>query len=163
MSLRCFYFSLFFLISFAIYADDTGITKVRLKQQNDTTYMLEADFPQVLLSSFSAPVLPERFRFVDFKSENNSGWITLYATMATSGAPLTSEDELLLPWNRNGVDFTAQWQDGTVYKKVFYRSLKGIHIPLKELMPQVKSTQDVLVEHFVNGLKHQRHFIRRRL
>ena len=114
-----------------VYADDPGITKVRLKQLNDTSYILEADVPQILLSTLKTPILPDRFRFIEFSYDDKSGWITQRATITTTGPPLSPDDEFLLPWNRNGVAFTAQWIDGTIHKKLFYRSLDGIHIPMK--------------------------------
>ena len=141
-------------------ADDPGITKVRLIQQTDTSYLLEADVPQILLNTISRPVLPDRFEMTDFDFTNQSGWITLKMTLATSGASLSPGDEILLPWLRNGIDFTAQWLDGSTYKGLFNRSLDGIHIPMAEVMPSDKTTWEVLQESFVMGLKHVRfHYI----
>ena len=52
-----------FLLGYTIpvHADDPGITKVRLIQQTDTSYLLEADVPQILLNTIKRPVLPDRF------------------------------------------------------------------------------------------------------
>ncbi len=99
-------FTIIFNIGIA-FADDPGITKVRLIQLNDTSYVFEADISQTLLWAIKSPVFPDRFQFSDFDFENQSGWITLSATLTTSGAPLSSNDEILLPWARNGVDITA--------------------------------------------------------
>ena len=146
-------FTIIFNIGIA-FADDPGITKVRLIQLNDTSYVFEADISQTLLWAIKSPVFPDRFQFSDFDFENQSGWITLSATLTTSGAPLSSKDEILLPWARNGVDITAQWDDGTTYKGLFTRSLGGIHIPLSELMPFQKSTAKVFAENFLLGIRH---------
>jgi hypothetical protein len=136
------------------FADDPGITKVRLIQVNDTSYVLEADVSQTLLWAIKSPVFPDRFQFSDFDFENQSGWITLRATLSTSGAPLSSEDEILLPWSRNGVDITAQWEDGTTSKGFFTRTLGGIHIPLSELLPEQKSTGEIFAEYMLLGFRH---------
>lgn len=155
MIIRCVLFLLLFIIplSFA-YADDPGITKVRLIQLSDTSYMLEADVPQALLWSIKKPILPERFHFIEFNSEDQSGWITQRATFTTSGSPLSPEDEIILPWTRNGVDFTVQWIDGTIHKKLFYRTLGGIHVLMTELLPKIRTTTDVVQESFLLGINH---------
>jgi len=149
-----FFGFLLFTISFEVIADDPGITKVRLIQQTDTSYLLEADVPQILLNTIKRPVLPDRFQMTNFDFTNQSGWITLKMTITTSGSSLSPEDEIVLPWLRNGIDFTAQWLDGSIYKGLFNRSLNGIHIPLAEVMPKHKTTQEVLEESFLQGLKH---------
>ena len=136
------------------YADDPGITKVRLIQQTDTSYIFEADVPQMILSSIKKPILPERFTHTDFELNTQSGWITLKTIISTSGSPFNKDDEILLPWLRNGVDFTAQWKGGKTYKGLFNRSLEGIHIPLAELMPTSKSTKEILAEGLGLGLSH---------
>lgn len=137
-----------------IRADDPGITKVRLIQLNDTSYRLEADVSQAVLWAIKSPVFPQRFRFSDFDYESQSGWITLRTTFTTSGESLSPEDEILLPWTRNGVDITVQWKEGDVYKGFFTRTLNGIHIPLRELMPDEKSTLEIVRENMLSGFKH---------
>ena len=140
--------------SISAFADDPGITKVRLIQQTDTVYLFEADVPSNILSAISPPVFPERFRLMDFNYADQSGWITLRVTIVTSGPPLSRDDEIVLPWLRNGVDFTVQWMDGTTYKGLFNRTLNGIHIPMNEVMPTAKTTREVLQEGFLLGLNH---------
>jgi len=142
------------IIANSAFADDPGITKVRLIQQTDTSYIFEADVAQNLFSSIKNPILPERFTYQNFELSNQSGWITLKTVISSSGSPFNKDDEILLPWLRNGVDFTAQWKDGKTFKGLFNRSLKGIHIPLAELMPNNKSTSEVLIEGMSIGLSH---------
>ena len=151
---------LYFLVLISIccvisaHGDDPGITKVRLIQQTDTVYLFEADVPRNILSSIQAPLFPERFRISNFEYSDQSGWITLRMTISTSGAPLSKDEEIVLPWLRNGVDFTVQWQDGSTFKGLFNRSLNGIHVPMNEVMPTVKSTREVVEEGFLLGLNH---------
>ena len=152
---RCFSLFTYFVFQVSvILADDPGITKVRLIQQTDSVYLLEADVPQVLLNTIREPIFPVRFEMTDFNYTNQSGWITLQMTITAKGEGLTREDEILLPWFRNGIDFTAQWSDGETFKGLFNRSSRGIVIPLTNLLPSEKSTMEVLHFGFTHGLEH---------
>ena len=135
-------------------ADDPGITKVRLIQETDTSYIFELDIARQFLWTIKAPILPDRFRISDPDYEDQSGWITLKVKITTSGEPFSSKDEILLPWQRNGVDITVQWKDGQTYKGLFNKTLNGIHIPMSKLMPVQKTTREVLQESFVMGIRH---------
>ena len=46
-------------------ADDPGITKVRLIQETDTSYIFELDIARQFLWTIKAPILPDRFRISD--------------------------------------------------------------------------------------------------
>jgi len=144
----------FLLVCNIAFADDPGIAKVRLIQQTNTTYTFEIDIAQSLLWTIKEPVFPERFNLSDLEYEDQSGWITLRAKISTKQEPLSPKDEIVLPWIRNGVDISVQWNDGRIYKGLYQRTLDGIHIPLKELMPVNKKTEEVLQENFELGVKH---------
>ena len=149
-----FSLAILIIISSTVFADDPGITKVRLIQETDTSYILEVDISQSILWTIKAPILPGRFKISDPEYKNQSGWITLKALISTSEEPFSQKDEIILPWLRNGVDITVQWKDGKTYKGLFRRTLNGIHIPLKELMPVHKTTAEVIQEGFSLGVKH---------
>jgi len=138
----------------AVSADDPGITKVRLIQETDTSYIFELDIARQFLWTIKAPILPDRFRISDPQYEDQSGWITMKAKITTADESLSPKDEILLPWQRNGVDITVQWKDGKTYKGLFNRTLNGIHIPLSELMPVQKTTREVFQESFIMGVRH---------
>ena len=142
------------LICGAVSADDPGITKVRLIQETDTSYIFELDIARQFLWTIKAPILPDRFRISDPQYEDQSGWITMKAKITTADESFSPKDEILLPWQRNGVDITVQWKDGKTYKGLFNRTLNGIHIPLSELMPVQKTTLEVLQESFEMGVRH---------
>jgi len=144
----------FLLTCVAVFADDPGITKARLIQETDTSYTFEVDIAQSLLWAIKAPVFPDRFKIVDLNVKNQSGWITLKAHITTSQDPLSHEDEIVLPWTRNGADITVQWKDGTTYKGLYQRTLDGIHVPIKELMTIQKTTKEVFGENFMMGMNH---------
>lgn len=142
------------IISKDAYADDPGITKARLIQQTDSTYMMEIDIAQQLLYTLKTPVFPARFMVSEPELENQSGWLTIRFMIKSSGAGLGPDDELLLPWMRNGADVTVQWLDGSIFKGLFNRSLEGIKVPMSELMPTTKTTREVVTEGLRLGLTH---------
>lgn len=135
-------------------ADDVGITKARLIQKSEKSYVLEADITRVLVWAIKPPIFPDRFQVSELKYVNQSGWIVVQATATTSGDPLSAQDEILLPWMRNGVAITVQLLDGSIRQGVFLRALEGIHIPMRMLMTTAMPLVDVCIEHFKIGLKH---------
>lgn len=149
-------FSILTLLSCATsgFADDVGITKARLFQKTETRYVLEADVPQVLVWAIKAPIFPDRFQVSKLQYINRAGWIVVRATATTTGGPLSAQDEILLPWMRNGAALTAQWLDGPIHQGLFLRSMEGIHVQMRLLMPSTQSLREVCVEHFSLGLKH---------
>ena len=151
---RIIFLAVMILFCGPVYADDPGITKVRLIQETDTSYIFELDIARQFLWTIKAPILPDRFRISDPDYEDQSGWITLKVKITTSGEPFSSKDEILLPWQRNGVDITVQWKDGQTYKGLFNKTLNGIHIPMSKLMPVQKTTREVIQESFVMGIRH---------
>jgi hypothetical protein len=146
---------LILLISYsAAWADDPGITKVRLIQESDTSYIFELDIAAQYLWTLAPPILPEGFQVSDPEYEDQSGWITVKARITTSGRSFTPADEMILPWQRAGADITVQWKDGHTFKGLYNRTLEGIHIPMGELMPVSKTSWEVLRESFALGLLH---------
>lgn len=135
-------------------ADDVGITKARLIQETEKSYVLEADLTQVLVWAIKAPIFPDRFQVSKLDYINQAGWIVVQATATTAGEPLSARDEILLPWMRNGASLTVQWLDGSVHQGLFLRSLEGIRVPMKLLMPSTQPLSEVCIEHFTLGLKH---------
>ncbi len=135
-------------------ADDVGITKARLIQKSEKSYVIEADVTQALVWAIKAPIFPDRFQVSDLAYVNQSGWIVVQATATTAGEPLSPRDEVLLPWMRNGAALTVQWLDGSVNQGLFLRTLEGIHVPVGLLMPATQSLGEVCREHFTIGLKH---------
>ena len=136
------------------WADDVGISKARLIQQSEKSYVLEVDVTRALVWAIKAPIFPDRFQVSELAFINQAGWIVVQATASTAGEPLSAEDEILLPWMRNGAAITVQWQDGSLQQGLFLRSLEGIHVPMRLLMPTTQSLADVCRQHAAIGLKH---------
>ena len=155
MKLRRLFFSILFVfLSASAFADDPGITKVRLIQLSDSTYQLEADVSQQLIWAIKQPIFPDRFMVSEVEYENRKGWIVATSVATSNSTALGPEDELLLPWLRNGVDLTVQWLDGTIKKGLFIRSLDGIHIPMSQLISEEKTSFDIVKEYSILGFKH---------
>jgi len=140
--------------SITAWADDVGITKARLIQKTDNSYILEVDVPEQLVWAIKAPIFPDRFQVSEPEYIKQGGWVVMQAEASTTGEPLSSRDEILLPWARNGADITAQWLDGSINKGLFLRSLEGIHVPLHLLMPSATTMRELFNEHFTSGLNH---------
>jgi hypothetical protein len=107
-----------------------------------------------LVWAIKAPIFPDRFQVSKLEHINQAGWIVVQATATTTGEPLSAQDEILLPWMRNGAALTVQWLDGSVHQGLFLRSLEGIRVPMRLLIPSTQSLREVCVEHFTLGLKH---------
>ena len=135
-------------------SDDVGITRARLIQKSEKSYVLETDVTRALVWAIKVPIFPDRFQVSELAYVNQSGWIVVQATATTTGEPLSARDRILLPWMRNGAAITVQWLDGSVYQGLFLRSLEGIHVPLRLLMPSAATLGEVCREHFTIGLKH---------
>ena len=135
-------------------ADDVGITKTRLIQKTEKSYVLEADVPQALIWAIKTPIFPDRFQVAGQEYITQSGWIVVQVTATTSSEPLSKKDEILLPWLRNGAALTVQWLDGSINQGLFLRSLEGIRIPLETLLSSDQSLRELSREHFLIGLKH---------
>ena len=135
-------------------ADDVGITRARLIQKSEKSYVLETDVTRVLVWAIKAPIFPDRFQVSELEYVNRAGWIVVQVTATTMDRPLTPADEILLPWMRNGAAITVQWLDGLVYQGLFLRSLEGIHVPLRLLMPSTQSLAEICRAHFYIGFKH---------
>lgn len=138
----------------SVWADDVGISKARLIQQNDSTYVLETDITQALVWTIKAPIFPDRFQVSELKYITQAGQIIVQVTATTSGAPLSPQDEILLPWMRNGVALTAQWIDGLVRQGLFLRSLEGVRVPVRLLMSTDLTLGELAAEHAKSGLAH---------
>ena len=138
------------------FADDIGINSARLTQLTDSTYLFEADFNLPVILDFEMPIFPDRFRLSEPEFVDNAGLIAIKIKVSTSGKPLNYEDEILLPWRRNGVSLTVQWINGSIHQGLFQRSMDGIHVPLKLLSSTTKTMTQVVVESLAVAVNHFR-------
>lgn len=147
-------FMILLVVPINLLADDPGISKVRIIQTGEKTYFFETDISETLLWTLQDPIFPDRFEVSEPLSLNEAGWVTIRINFSTEGEPLSENDEIILPWTRNAVDVSMQWLDGGSFKGLYYRKLKGIHIPIAELVLTTKTTTEVVSENFKMGWSH---------
>ena len=70
------------------FADDVGITKARLIQKSEKSYVLEADVTRILVWAIKAPIFPDRFQVSELEYVTQSSWIVVQATATTTGEPM---------------------------------------------------------------------------
>ncbi|NOZ37850.1 MAG: hypothetical protein GXP11_07260, partial [Gammaproteobacteria bacterium] len=125
------WFCLFFIsgISLPASAHDLGVSKALLKEQAGNRYILRVETSSALAAQFQTPRLPEHCTFPGEVSAKRSA-AGISWDIQCSGRPLTGEDELFLPWQREGLMLTAQWLDGSKSTRFFAREAGGMRVSL---------------------------------
>lgn len=150
-----FFVPLWLLSSLCGFADDVGIDKARLIEEEPGEYLLEVDSTPRLAFAYRSPILPDRFQVVGQpERDRQGGYLIVRYRFRTSGRPLDADDQILLPWNRIGVSVTAQWDDGSIHQNLFLREIEGIYVPIRLLKPVHEGTTDVLRRNLLAGLTH---------
>ena len=135
-------------------ADQVGIDKVRLVEQQVGEYLLEVDTSPRFAAAYRNPVLPKRLELTDFRRERQPGYLVLRYQFRSRGQPLDGDDELLLPWGRSGASITAQWNDGSVHQNLFLRDFEGIRVPIRMLKPTRESPTERAQHCLWSGVAH---------
>ncbi len=155
ISFFVFFVPLWLFSSVCGFADDVGIDKARLIEEEPGEYLLEVDSAPRLAGAYRSPILPARFHMTgQAERERQAGYLIVRHRFRTSGRPLEAEDQILLPWNRIGVSLTAQWNDGSIHRNLFLREIEGIHVPVQMLKPVEERTIDVLRRNLQVGVTH---------
>ena len=135
-------------------ADQVGIDKVRLFEEQAGQYVLEVDtFPR-FVAAYREPVLPERFEMSEIQRERQAGFLVLRYRFRSLGTPLDGDDEILLPWGRAGASITVQWIDGSVHQNLFLRDFEGINVPIRLLKPSQISVVELARDNLLRGFSH---------
>jgi len=142
-------------------AHDVGISQVTLEQQADGRYLLSVRPELAPLDAFAPPVLPARCSAGPAAGAVRPDAGRINYVFACPGRPLTADDVLRLPWQRQGAMVSARWEDGSGARRLFIRGAAGIDVPLAELRASSGSlaaaAQRYLalgVEHILLGLDH---------
>ena len=135
-------------------ADQVGIDKVRLFEEQLGQYVLEVDTTPRFLSAYRSPVLPDRLELTDFHRDQHAGYVVLRYRFRSHGEPLDDKDELLLPWGRAGASITAQWHDGSMSQNLFLRDFEGIRVPIRLLRETKPSVLEFVWENVLGGMSH---------
>ena len=111
-------------------AHDLGVARAMLEELPGARYVLEVEVEPHLAPLFAPPELPERCGAPAAVTPDLG---TLRYEFACAGEPLTAEDVLRLPWQRQGVMLTVRWADGATARQFIAGTGAAIEVPLNAL------------------------------
>ena len=79
---------------------------------------------------------------------------TLRYEFACAEEPLTAEDVLRLPWQRQGVMLTVRWSDGSTARQFFAATSAAIEVPLHALQAGSGSLRQAALRYLALGIEH---------
>ena len=153
--IRIFVISLLFVLFTdisCVHAHTLGVDKADLTEMADGSYHIVSHVPQNLAYLITTPVLPERCFF----NGNPRGVLGFYEVrlIFTCKTPLTARDEIVLPWNREGVMLTVAWQDAEAITRFTRREGTSIRIDLGEYLARSGSVWDGAERYTILGIEH---------
>ena len=134
-------------------AHDLGASEASLMEGANGHYSLNVAAPPAFAHLFGEPRLPERCAFTDDPRARRAASLLRYA-FACTGRPLSADDRLVLPWQREGVLLTARWDNGAVATRFFPARGGAIAIDLQSLQAGSGSLADVVGRYTVLGIEH---------
>jgi hypothetical protein len=114
--------------------------------------VLEVEAPLDLVELFGPPQLPERCRGTGAAITPDR--TTLRYEFACAEEPLTAEDVLRLPWQRQGVMLTVRWADGSTARQFFAATSAAIEVPLHALQAGSGSLRHAALRYLGLGIEH---------
>ena len=135
-------------------AHDVGISEVTLEEQADGRYLLAVTPDLAPVDAFAPPLLPARCSALPAGGAIRLDAGRIRYVFACPGRPLTADDVLRLPWQRQGALVTARWQDGSSARRLFTRGAAGIEVPLAELRASSGSLTAAARRYLVLGVEH---------
>jgi hypothetical protein len=146
--------------SLSAWAHRTEIEQVSLIEIGGRRFAIQYAAPPPGLGEFGAPILPPHCQWVD-QEDNPIQETATSLVFEAAGKPLTAEDHLILPWQRNGVLVEARWLDGSVARQFFTSTAEGITVELGQLragsgswLAMGRRYTELGVEHILGGLDH---------
>jgi len=140
-------------------AHTLGVDKADLIEREPGTYELVSKVPQRLSSLITTPIVPERCSFLGNPRGERGAYQVRFLFDCTS--PLTANDELVLPWKREGALLTVRWHGQDPVTKLASR--KGDVIPVA-MVDYLAGSGSVLraagrytvlgFEHILEGIDH---------
>lgn len=134
-------------------AHRTEIDQVTLVQLGEHRYAIRYAAPPPGMSEFAAPVLPSHCRWVDEEDAPLHETATSLVFEA-EGRPLAAGDQIILPWQRNGVLVEALWRDGSVGRQFFLSEAGGIVVDMAMLKAGSGSIGKAAERYLGLGVKH---------
>ncbi len=140
-------------------AHTLGIDKSELADRGDGDYTLIAKVPPPLQPLITAPELPERCAIQgNPRGERGSYQVQFEFACAT---PLTSDDGLVLAWDREGTMLTVKWRDTEPVTRMASRSGGVIPVQLGDYLAPSGSIAAAAqrytklgIEHILEGIDH---------
>lgn len=115
-------------------AHDIGVSQAELTEQTagtDKTYTLQVMAGPNTSARFQTPDLPTKCTFTSSpRGVQGTGWKSFEFECV---GDLTPDDELALPWLRDGIMLTATWADGSEVRRLFKYDSGMIRVSLAEL------------------------------
>ncbi|MGI9201098.1 MAG: HupE/UreJ family protein, partial [Woeseiaceae bacterium] len=142
-----------------VLAHALGIDKGDLIDKGGASYELISRVPQRLMHLIAAPDLPDHCRLTGDSRGTRGSYQVLYAF--TCERPLTADDTLALPWQREGVMLTVRWKGERPVTRLLKR--EGAAIPVKladykassgSLLNAAKRYTQLGIEHILLGFDH---------
>jgi HupE / UreJ protein len=132
-------------------AHDLGVARALLEELPGARYVLEVAVDPHLVPLFAPPELPERCGAPAALTPDLG---TLRYEFACGGEPLTAEDVLRLPWQRQGVMLTVRWADGSTAREFFAGTGAATEVPLNALNAGSGSVRNAALRYLGLGIEH---------
>ena len=140
-------------------AHDIGVSESELVEHADQRYELSVQVGAAAAYLFSAPQLPAHCEPIgNPRGVQGRSW-RAFEFHCDPG--LTADDELVLPWLRDGIMLTATWIDGYESRQLFTNEAGVITVPLAQLQAGSGSWLDSArrytglgIEHILTGIDH---------
>lgn len=115
-----------------VFAHTLGVDKADLAEKQPGVYELVSRVPQRLSNSITAPVLPQRCAFNGSPRGERGAYHVRFRF--TCDTPLTADDQLILPWKREGALLTVRWLDQPPLTKLASREGATIVVELADYL-----------------------------
>jgi hypothetical protein len=135
-------------------AHDLGVARAVLEELPAARYVLEVETSADLAELFGPPELPERCAGSGAQGALTPVQTTLRYEFACAEQPLTAQDVLRLPWQRQGVMLTVRWADGSTARQFFAGTGAAIEVPLHALQAGSGSLRQTALRYLGLGIEH---------
>jgi hypothetical protein len=137
-----------------VLAHDLGVARAVLEELPAAHYVLEVETSPDLAGLFGPPELPERCTGSGAPGALSPVQTTLRYEFACAEEPLTAQDVLRLPWQRQGVMLTVRWADGSTARQFFAGTGAAIEVPLHALQAGSGSLRQTALRYLGLGIEH---------
>lgn len=151
---RTFTLFVFFVLlaSSQVSAHALGVDKASLVEHSESRYSLSSFVPQRLSPLITTPILPEKCDIEGSPRGERGGYEVRFNFVCSTR--LTSEDKLVLPWRREGVLLTVQWQQKEAVTRLSSREGTSITVDLGEYLAGSGSAWKAAKRYFILGIEH---------